>query len=248
MKRESFAKTAQLTSLLLGWLLLGGLQPAFAFNSGSTGANGPFPPVAYPAGTTTATLDLRDGIVTFMPDGTTALLPSVSAGGFADGVVHFTTVDLPVDVTLTVLANAGHTPVAFLAQGNVNLAGKINFSGEPGGGALVSARGGMGGPGGFKGGNGQVLTGSPEAGQGLGPGGGKGGAFGADIDGGGGGGGFGTAGSSGTGASLVVNGGVSMARRGFCFHWSVVRVEGADRLIAEDWGPVRVEGEGVALC
>lgn len=178
-------------------VLLGGVSPRTldAFDSGSTGANGAFPPAALPEGTTAITLDLQDGVVTFLPSGTTVALPNIPAGGFADGILHFTTVDIPTGVTLTFIRNAANTPVSILAQGDVTVAGTIDVSGENGAEAGIG-RGGKGGPGGFKGGNGEILQSSPGAGNGLGPGGGGGGGI--DIGcGGGGGGGFGTAGGEG---------------------------------------------------
>lgn len=172
--------------------------PAQTFNSGSTGANGAFPPVAAPAGTTAITLDLRDGVVTFRPGETTATLPDTpQAGGFADGILHFTTFDVPTGVTLSFIRNPGSTPVVILAQGAVTISGTIDVSGEGGSatGTAGAGRGGRGGPGGFRGGNGEVSVASPGAGAGLGPGGGSAGGV-TTTNRGGGGGGFGTGGAS----------------------------------------------------
>lgn len=199
--------------LFVGLLvLLGGASPRTlaAFDSGSTGANGTFPPAALPQATTAITLDLRDGVVSFLPGGTTVALPNVPAGGFADGILHFTTVDIPTGVTLTFIRHAANTPVTILAQGDVTVAGTIDVSGENGGGS-GNGRGGTGGPGGFKGGNGEILRSSPGAGGGLGPGGGKGGertGTGTNPHDGGGGGGFGFAGSSSSGAPSPAGGGI----------------------------------------
>lgn len=183
-------------------VLLIALCPSLAlgqFVSGSNGANGPFPPIAPPAGTTAIRLDLRDGVVTFLPDGTAVALPNVPAGGFADGIVHFTTMDVPQGVSLSFVRNEANTPVTILTLGDVTVAGTIGVSGENGS-AGPNGRGGFGGPGGFKGGSGEQVLNSPGAGSGLGPGGGRGAVVGAfrSSGGGGGGGGFGTGGGAGT--------------------------------------------------
>lgn len=185
--------------LCLGLLVLAGgffptLAPAQTFTSGSTGDNGPFPPAAVPDGTTAITLDLNTGTVTFLPSGAAVMLPMTPAGGFQDGILHFTTVDLPQGVTLTFVRNALNTPVTMLTQGDVTIAGIINLNGENGGNAN-NGRGGLGGPGGFRGGNGQTLQSTPAAGAGLGPGGGGGGTNQGD----GGGGSYGTPGRDGQG-------------------------------------------------
>ena len=167
--------------------------PLATFDSGSDGSNGAFPPGGgVPAGTTSMILDLRDGSLTFVPLATPTVIPGTPAGGFADGVLRFTTMEVPSGVTLSFIGNAGNTQVSILAQGDVDVLGTIDLSGEAGE-NFASGRGGFAGPGGFKGGNGQILRSSPEAGHGLGPGGGKGGGFNSDNDGigGGGGGGFG---------------------------------------------------------
>ena len=182
--------------------------PLAVFESGSDGANGAFPPIPVPGGTVSMTLDLRDGTLTFLPDGTTTVIPATPAGGFADGVLRFTTMEVPAGVTLRFIGNAGNTPVRILAQLDVDVFGSIDLSGEAGG-DFTNGRGGFAGPGGFKGGNGQILKSSAEAGHGLGPGGGKGGGFGGDTDGlgGGGGGGFGSAGAAGQNTSPSNGGG-----------------------------------------
>lgn len=206
MRRDMTRGTIRSLGLGLGLCLLAGgfAPPALAqFVSGSTGSNGAFPPVAVPSGTTAMTLALANGVVTFLPGGTTATLPNTPAGGFVDGILHFTTVDVPSDVTLTFTADNPpmsvlpifNTPITILAQGNVNIAGTINVSGETGGSSPVNG-GGLGGPGGVRGGAGELVRSSPGAGAGLGPGGGAGGGRpGHDADGGGGG-GFGIAGSN----------------------------------------------------
>jgi len=178
------------TLVLLAALALG-VGSAFAqtFNSGSTGADGPFSP------TTNTTL---------------ALPP--------DGVFNFTTVNIPAGVTVTFTRNTANTPVTLLASGNVTIAGTIDVSGSAGGGTLqgtsLGSNGGVGGPGGFDGGAGGNSVISNTGGSGLGPGGG-GGATITDLTFtptkglGGGGGGFGGTGAQGgaRGGSVTALGG-----------------------------------------
>jgi hypothetical protein len=116
-------------------LLLSG-SFALAFISGSTGADGAFNPAA----------------------NTQLQVPP-------DGVFNFTTIDIPIGVTVTFIKNEANTPVYILATGDVTIDGTINVSG----GNAVSISPGAAGPGGFSGGNG---SGSGAGGNGLGPGGG----------------------------------------------------------------------------
>ena len=140
-------------------------SPALAFNSGSTGVDGAFAPTA----------------------DTVVQLP-------ANGVLNYTTVNIPTGVTVTFKGNAANTPVYILATGDVTIAGALSVSGLAGN-ALAP---GWGGPGGFDGGVGgtQNACGGP----GIGPGGGKAGvkvAASMSVGAGGGGGGYGAAGSNG---------------------------------------------------
>lgn len=89
--------------------------PAFAFDSGSTGADGAFNPTT----------------------NTEVVLP-------ADGIFNYTTVNIPTGVTVTFKKNAGNTPVYILATGNVTIAGSINVSGGAGN-AIAPGKGGPGG-------------------------------------------------------------------------------------------------------
>lgn len=152
---------------------------AQTFNSGSTGADGPFSP------TTNTTLQLP-------PNGT----------------FNFTTVNIPAGITVTFAWNITNTPVTILATGDVTIAGKIDLNGRPGGdartGTALYSLAGLGGPGGFDGGTGGDGVISTRGASGLGPGGGGGGEVGTIPLGygvqtlglGGGGGGFGSAGTS----------------------------------------------------
>lgn len=137
---------------------------AFAFDSGSTGADGALAP----------TVNTQ-----------IALPPS--------GILNYTTVNIPAGVTVTFRKNALNTPVYLLASGNVTIAGAINISGATAADTGTAGDGnqaddglpGAGGPGGFDGGRGgkddqaqnvAVMRG----GAGLGPGGGLGGIEGED--------------------------------------------------------------------
>ena len=161
-------------TIVLGVLAaaLGLSAPALAqtFNSGSTGADGPFNPTCAPT-----------------PCTATIALP-------VSGTFNFTTISVNSGITVKFTPNANHTPVTMLASGNVTIAGTIDVSGAPGGWAsdatsLALPNGGAGGPGGYSGGSGTNALVSQIGGAGLGPGGGSGATGGP-----GGGGGFGAAG------------------------------------------------------
>ena len=77
----------------------GGPAGAQTFNSGSTGADGAFNPIA----------------------NTTLTLPP-------SGIFNFTTVMIPSGVTVRFTPNAANTPVTLLATGNVSIAGTIDIS------------------------------------------------------------------------------------------------------------------------
>jgi hypothetical protein len=121
-----------------------------SFSSGSTGALGAFNPTS----------------------NTTVTLPP-------DGVLNYTTINIPSGVTVTFARNAANTPVTMLATGDVLINGTINVDGTKGGdttgsGILVNP-GGAPGPGGFPGGQGGArgVTNNNNAGSdGQGPGGG----------------------------------------------------------------------------
>lgn len=75
--------------------------PAFAFNSGSTGADGAFNPTA--------------NIERVLP---------------LDGILNFTDVNIPQGVTVTFKKNTANTPVYILASGNIIVAGTISVNGN----------------------------------------------------------------------------------------------------------------------
>jgi hypothetical protein len=96
-----------------------------------------------------------------------------------NGIFNCTTIVVSNGVTLSFNRNPLNTPVYLLATGNVNVSGTISVAGSNGN--AVSA--GIGGPGGFDGGNpGQGLN---QPGAGLGPGGGAPGAAGNGVNSGG---------------------------------------------------------------
>lgn len=121
-------------------------SPTFAqtFTSGSTGALGAFAPAT----------------------NTTVTLPP-------DGVLNYTTVTIPAGVTVKFSSNVANTPVTLLATGDVSIAGTISVDGQNGEAPKpTTSAGGVGGPGGFRGGNGSGVNGSIAAAAGQGPGGG----------------------------------------------------------------------------
>jgi hypothetical protein len=133
---------ATAVAVMFGWR---GHAAAQTFASGSTGALGALAPSS----------------------NTTVALPP-------DGVLNYTSVTIPAGVTVTFQPNAANTPVTLLATGDVTIGGTVSVDGGPGANntsSTVRAAGGLGGPGGFKGGDGGLISG-PGAGPGQGPGGG----------------------------------------------------------------------------
>lgn len=131
---------------------------AFAFDSGSTGADGVFAPTV----------------------NTEVQLPE-------SGILNYASINIPTGVTVKFKKNTANTPVYLLVSGNVTIAGKIDISGTNGADVGTAGNGnladdgnpGVGGPGGYDGGRGgrDDLTLSPSiigGGSGLGPGGGYG--------------------------------------------------------------------------
>lgn len=145
-------------SLLASLALLCAAPAMAAVNSGSTGADGEFNPTV----------------------NTEVVLPP-------SGVLNYTTVNIPLGVTVKFKRNATNTPVYMLATGDVVIAGTIDIQGgtapsvgTQGDGVLADdGNPGIGGPGGYDGGRGGrddvALTPSIiRGGAGLGPGGGRG--------------------------------------------------------------------------
>ena len=119
--------------------------PAFAYESGSSGADGAFTPAA----------DVQIDVP-------------------ADGILHYTTINIASGVTVTFRRNASNTPVFLLATGDVTIEGVLDVSGTSGTQDATGdflALGGLGGPGGSGGGSAAAQGGL----FGLGPGAGAGG-------------------------------------------------------------------------
>jgi len=98
----------------------------------------------------------------------------------ADGIFNYTSINIPSGVTVTFLRNTTNTPVTLLVSGDVNIAGTVDISGQPGFASGSAGDGntgddglpGVGGPGGFDGGRGGVALTQILGSSGLGPGGG----------------------------------------------------------------------------
>jgi hypothetical protein len=103
-------------------MLMGSLAlPASAqfFISGSTGANGPFPPnVSIPPGTNIIRLNLGTGAVTYYSN-STVLGSSAVGSPTAEGVFNFTTFTVPGGITLGVDADSKNRPAQILTTGDV---------------------------------------------------------------------------------------------------------------------------------
>lgn len=82
-----------------------------------------------------------------------------------DGIYHYTSVNIPANVTVTFIPNASNTPVVWLVQSNIVINGTVDVSGNSG--SYNPGIGGLGGPGGYRGG-----AGGASATAGQGPGGG----------------------------------------------------------------------------
>lgn len=87
-----------------------------------------------------------------------------------DGVYQYTSVNIPSGVTVSFIPNAANTPVVWLVQDSCTISGIVDVSGQAPGRLL----GGLGGPGGYRGGSGPLTGGVSvlDPGAGLGPGGG----------------------------------------------------------------------------
>lgn len=153
-----------LLALCVSSLVLWSASAYATFNSGSSGVLGAFNPTA----------------------NTEVVLPE------PDGVLNYTTVNIPAGVTVTFKKNSKNTPVYMLATGDVIIAGTISVNG----GNATATDTGKGGPGGFDGGYGGGIA--TPGGKGFGPGGGNPGRYLNNVGGGGGGGGFGSNGINGS--------------------------------------------------
>lgn len=86
-----------------------------------------------------------------------------------DGILNYTTVQVNTGQTLSFIPNALNTPVYILASGDVTIEGTVHVNGAAGTASLA----GVGGPGGFRGGQPSPIAGQA-GGAGLGPGAGAG--------------------------------------------------------------------------
>src|SRR5688572_24888839 len=174
-RSKLFSNRIRLMLSLIVPLLLSAV-PAHAqnsFNSGSTGADGPFNPA------TNQTITVPES-----------------------GVFNYTTVNIPAGVIVTFNRGSNNKPLTILASGDVVIAGTINVDGKPGNANFTGGLGGPAGSTGGGGGYGfdQSHAGVPGDGPGGG-GGGSGGGTSTSLIGSGGGGGYGTAGSPGSATS-----------------------------------------------
>src|ERR1039457_6080896 len=110
-------------------------------NTGSNGSDGAFNPTA-----TNTVINMAD---------------------HPTGIYQYTSVNIPAYVTVTFIPNANNTPVYWLVQNSVTIAGSVSVAGQTGSGTLQD---GVGGPGGYKGGDGAGGNLPPTAGQGPGGG------------------------------------------------------------------------------
>ncbi len=93
----------------------------------------------------------------------------------ASGIWNFTTINIPPGISIQFIKNSLNTPVRWLAQGNVQVDGKLVLDGGFGINTLPEGVGGAGGPGAFDGGHGAIRvnrSGSAVGSPGQGPGGG----------------------------------------------------------------------------
>jgi len=139
---RKFPKTmkSSILSFLLGCTCLVSPSAYAQVNSGSDGHDGAFNP------TQNVTLDMAD---------------------HPDGIYQYTSVNIPLGVTVNFAPNAANKPVVWLVQGTCVISGVVDISGK----AFEypnSGIGGLSGPGGGRGGHGGT---SPA--NGLGPGGGN---------------------------------------------------------------------------
>jgi hypothetical protein len=138
---------------------------AQTFSSNSDGSDGAYD------------LTGQTGVVNFDPK-------QFHGSGVANNVFNFTTITIPAGVAVKLSGNLVNGPVYWLAQGNVDVEGTIDLSGQAGAGAtpiLDARRRPVPGPGGYSGGVGGKTDSSgaatlPIAQSGDGPGGGAAGS------------------------------------------------------------------------
>lgn len=127
-----------------------------------------------------------------------------------NGIYQYASVTISNGVSVSFIPNANNTPVTWLVQGNCEIDGTVDVSGQPG---SDNGLGGSGGPGGYRGG----IGGTTPAPPGQGPGGGIWGSYGGNanynygnnflvplLGGSGGGGGYNSAGGGGGGGAILI--------------------------------------------
>jgi hypothetical protein len=102
----------------------------------------------------------------------TATNTVINMASHPNGIYQYTSVNIPSGVTVTFIPNANNTPVIWLVQNGVTINGSVSVSGQSVYG--TQTQGGVGGPGGYRGGDG--ANGSSPSTAGQGPGGGSAGA------------------------------------------------------------------------
>jgi hypothetical protein len=169
---RSKLKLSLIPFLSIGLILSSPAWAQTTYNSGSTGANGAFPPAAIPTGATSIVMDLGNGNLTYKDAQGGNLGTGAVGAPDASGVYNFTTFTLPAGITLNFIPDSLNRPVQFLDSGDVTIAGTFSVSGQ----SYQGKKGGAGGPGGFNGGDGGGDTTSTalNGGAGAGPTGGVG--------------------------------------------------------------------------
>jgi hypothetical protein len=97
----------------------------------------------------------------------------INMANHPNGIYQYSSVNIPANVTVTFIPNANNTPVTWLVQNNVVINGTVIVSGQSSTNPSPW-QGGLGGPGGYKGGDG--ANGNSLATSGQGPGGGNAGS------------------------------------------------------------------------
>src|ERR1017187_10494799 len=80
----------------------------------------------------------------------------INMANHPNGIYQYTSVNIPTNVTVTFIPNANNTPVTWLIQGSCVIDGIVDLSGK----SPTDNIGAIGGPSGWRGGNGSNLGGS----------------------------------------------------------------------------------------
>jgi hypothetical protein len=202
----TFVRECSLALWVVALVAIGAAPAAAqAFNSGSSGVHGVFPPPSFalPAtGRVVIVLNMDTGFVRYCstydfntnpdacPTGTqlgTAQIPGIPAGGLTTGIFEFTNFVLPdrpnssSDVIIIPIGNSRNNPLTILSQTDIRLGAfayiyAVGLPGANPAGVGSPGAGGRGGPGGFAGGMGGIGGTTATGGSpGFGPAGGAGG-------------------------------------------------------------------------